>query len=103
MTNPTQHCQRPWWKRPPVWFLAVILLGALAYVVAILLMCATAAAYGAASGRWQVLLGAVVFAASDISVARERFVAKSFRNKAWGLPAYFVAQLILAWSVASAA
>ena len=34
MTNPTQHCQRPWWKRPPVWLLAVVLLGALAYVVA---------------------------------------------------------------------
>ena len=34
MTDPTQHCHRPWWKRPPVWFLAVILLGALAYVVA---------------------------------------------------------------------
>jgi hypothetical protein len=34
MMNPIQHCQRPWWKRPPVWFLAVILLGALGYVVA---------------------------------------------------------------------
>ena len=34
MMSPTQHCQRPWWKRPPVWVLAVILLGALAYVVA---------------------------------------------------------------------
>jgi len=74
-----------------------------AYVVAILAMCAAAAGYGAASGRWQVLLGAVMFAASDIAVARDRFVVRSLRNRAWGLPAYYVAQLILAWSVASAA
>lgn len=74
-----------------------------AYLVAILLMCAAAAGYGAATGRWQVLLGAVMFAASDIAVARDRFVARGFRNKAWGLPVYYTAQLILAWSVASAA
>ncbi len=73
------------------------------YVAAILFMCAAAAGYGAATGRWQVLLGAVLFAASDVAVARDRFVAKGFRNKAWGSPAYYLAQLILAWSVASAA
>ena len=72
------------------------------YVAAILVMSAAAAGYGAATGRWQVLLGAVMFAASDVAVARDRFVVRSLRNKAWGLPAYFVAQLILAWSVASA-
>jgi uncharacterized membrane protein YhhN len=76
---------------------------AAAYVAAILVMCAAAAGYGAATGRWQVLLGAVMFAASDIAVARDRFVAKSLRNKAWGSPAYYSAQLILTWSVASAA
>jgi uncharacterized membrane protein YhhN len=72
-----------------------------AYVAAILAMCAAAAGFGAATGRWQVLLGAVMFAASDVAVARDRFVVRSFRNKAWGLPAYYVAQLILAWSIAS--
>lgn len=74
-----------------------------AYLVAILAMCAAAAGYGAATGRWQVPLGAVMFAASDVAVARDRFVARSFRNKAWGLPVYYLAQLILAWSVASPA
>jgi len=74
-----------------------------AYLAAILVMCAAAAGYGAATGRWQVLLGAVMFAASDVAVARDRFVVRSFRNKAWGSPAYYVAQLILAWSIASAA
>ena len=74
-----------------------------AYLAAILVMCAAAAGYGAATGRWQVPLGALMFAASDIAVARDRFIVRSFGNKAWGLPAYYVAQLILAWSVASAA
>jgi uncharacterized membrane protein YhhN len=70
-----------------------------AYLVAILVMTVAAAGYAAASGRWSVLVGAVLFAASDISVARDRFIADGFMNKAWGLPTYFVAQLILAWSV----
>ena len=34
MTMPMQHCDRPWWKRPPIWLLAVVLLGALVYFVA---------------------------------------------------------------------
>lgn len=73
-----------------------------AYVATILVMCAAAAGYGAATGLWRVLLGAALFAASDVAVARERFVARSFANKAWGLPAYYAGQLILAWSVAPA-
>jgi uncharacterized membrane protein YhhN len=44
--------------------------------------------------------GAVGFMASDVSVARERFVSASFVNAAWGLPLYFGAQLLLAWSAA---
>lgn len=34
MSTPMQYCQRPWWKRPPVWLLAVVVLGALVYLVA---------------------------------------------------------------------
>jgi hypothetical protein len=40
-----------------------------------------------------------MFALSDISVARDRFVSKAFANRAWGLPMYFAAQLILASTV----
>jgi uncharacterized membrane protein YhhN len=72
-----------------------------AYIVTILLMCAAAAGFAAASAIWSVLVGAVLFAASDISVARDRFVERSFANKAWGWPIYFLAQLTLAWSVAA--
>jgi len=59
-------------------------------------------AFGAADGvdRWAIALGAAMFALSDVSVARDRFVAKAFVNRAWGLPLYFAAQLILASTVA---
>lgn len=69
------------------------------YVVVIMLMCVAAASYATASGNWIVLPAAVVFAISDISVARDRFIARSWHNRAWGLPLYFTAQLALAWSV----
>lgn len=42
--------------------------------------------------------GATLFFFSDVAVARQRFVVKSFWNKAWGLPFYFGGQLLLAWS-----
>lgn len=72
-----------------------------AYVVAILGMCALAVGFGAAHGGVLVPAGALLFALSDVAVARERFVAPGFANRAWGLPAYYVAQLSLAWSVAA--
>jgi len=42
---------------------------------------------------------AVLFFASDLSVARDRFVAPGFGNRAWGLPAYYAGQLLFAWSL----
>ena len=71
-----------------------------AYVLVILAMCVVASGFSQSSGRWSVLAGALIFAVSDVAVARERFVRASPVNPAWGLPAYFVAQLLLAWSVA---
>lgn len=71
-----------------------------AYVLAIIAMCSLAVAHSVASGAWLVGVGALAFAASDILVARNRFVAPGFANRAWGLPAYYAAQLMLAWSIA---
>jgi uncharacterized membrane protein YhhN len=71
-----------------------------AYVLAIVAMCSLAVAHGTASGSGLVVVGALAFAASDIAVARDRFVAPGFSNRAWGLPAYYSAQLLLAWSIA---
>jgi uncharacterized membrane protein YhhN len=46
-------------------------------------------------------VGAVLFFASDLAVARDKFVAKGFVNRAWGLPVYYAGQLLIAWSLAS--
>ena len=70
------------------------------YVVVILAMACTAAGHASTSGQATVAVAAVVFALSDLAVARERFVHASFTNRAWGLPAYYAAQLMLAGSVA---
>lgn len=74
----------------------------LAYVVVILAMCVAAAGHAFASQRWAVLVGALLFTASDLSVARDRFVKQGYVNRLWGWPTYFVAQLVLAWTVATA-
>lgn len=71
-----------------------------AYVLAIGSMVVLAVGRSAASGVWWLAAGAVVFAASDVAVARERFVAPGFVNRAWGLPLYYAAQLVLAWTLA---
>jgi uncharacterized membrane protein YhhN len=75
----------------------------IAYVVVILGMCIAAAGHAFASQRWEVLIGALLFTASDISVARDRFVQPAYVNRLWGWPTYFLAQVVLAWTVASAA
>jgi uncharacterized membrane protein YhhN len=49
--------------------------------------------------RTRLLAGAWLFFASDLAVARDRFVARKFANKLWGLPAYYAAQLLIATSI----
>jgi uncharacterized membrane protein YhhN len=61
------------------------------------------AAAGAAPSDARILLGATMFYVSDLFVARERFVTRSFANGGLGLPLYFAAQLVLASTVGSAA
>jgi len=45
-----------------------------------------------------VMVAAVAFYLSDVSVARDRFVAPGFGNRIWGLPLYYAAQLLFALS-----
>jgi hypothetical protein len=45
-----------------------------------------------------VMAAAVAFYLSDVSVARDRFVAPGFDNRIWGLPLYYGAQLLFALS-----
>ena len=69
------------------------------YVIAISLMMAMAVGAYAGGGKWQIPLGALLFLLSDLAVARDRFIAPGFINRAWGLPAYFCGQMLLAASV----
>jgi uncharacterized membrane protein YhhN len=66
------------------------------YMLVIGVMAALACGVTAAGGPWAVAVGALAFTASDISVARDRFVRHRFINRAWGLPLYYAAQLLLA-------
>lgn len=73
----------------------------LAYVVVISAMLVCAAGTVGRAGIPAIFAGAFAFYLSDLAVARQRFVQRSFANKAWGLPLYFGAQLILAGTVAA--
>jgi uncharacterized membrane protein YhhN len=72
-----------------------------AYLVVIGAMAAFAVSFAAAGGPRSVAAGALAFGASDVSVARDRFVHEDFFNRAWGLPLYYGAQLLIALSPAA--
>lgn len=52
-----------------------------------------------ADARLLAAAGAAAFYASDLAVARDRFVAKDVWNRIVGLPVYYGAQLLIAWSI----
>ena len=70
------------------------------YIAAITAMLIIAVGTFHAQGGWCLIAGAALFFVSDLGVARNRFVAPGFINRAWGLPVYFAAQMLLAASVA---
>ena len=69
-----------------------------AYFLVIGVMTALACAVSGAGGPPIIAAGAIAFTASDIAVARDRFVHQEFANRAWGLPLYYLAQVLLALS-----
>jgi uncharacterized membrane protein YhhN len=72
----------------------------LAYIAVITVMVWGAVAVTTAGrGPWFLAAGAVLFYLSDLAVARDRFVARRFASRAWGLPAYYLGQLLLALTV----
>lgn len=82
------------WLRPHTGKMTIPVI---AYVVVITTMVIAALA----TERTTLRLGAVVFFASDLAVARHRFVERALSNKLWGLPAYYAGQLLIAWSIVS--
>ncbi len=76
----------------------------IAYIAIISIMVVGAASLAARQdyslqGRALVMAGALLFYVSDLFVARHRFVKKSIVNRYAGLPMYYVAQFMLAFSV----
>jgi uncharacterized membrane protein YhhN len=51
--------------------------------------------------RGWLAAGAVLFFLSDLAVARDRFAGRAFSNKLWGLPTYYAAQILIAWTAIS--
>lgn len=70
-----------------------------AYHAVIFAMVVLACGASAAGASWFIAIAAIAFAASDIAVARNRFVAPGFVNRAWGIPLYFSAQMLMASTV----
>jgi uncharacterized membrane protein YhhN len=70
-----------------------------AVIIAVMVVTSTLASLPGGGSVVMVILGTFAFALSDLAVAREKFVSPNFLNKAWGLPLYYGAQLVLAASV----
>lgn len=71
-----------------------------AYIAVISLMLALAAGTRGRGATRLILIGAALFYASDLFVARQKFAMPSPWNSMIGLPLYYIAQLCLAASVA---
>lgn len=77
----------------------------LAYIVIISIMVCGATGLAAnpavpCIARATILIGASLFYLSDLFVARQRFVVSAQVNRALGLPLYYTAQFLLAFSAA---
>jgi uncharacterized membrane protein YhhN len=86
--------------------LGALRVAVIAYVVVITVMVIAAIAAARAGvlpapQRLWLAAGATLFFVSDLAVARDRFVVHAFENKLYGLPAYYAAQLLIAWSITS--
>ncbi len=86
------------WLRPHL--SASMRLPVYAYVAVISLMVAAAAGTALPAPGGLILGGAVLFFASDLAVARQRFVSPGLVNRVCGLPLYYTAQIFLALSAA---
>ncbi len=84
--------------------LGMFKLPVIVYVTAIVAMVVGAFAVRNTGGlpapeRDFLAIGAALFFLSDLAVAREKFIARDFKNKLYGLPAYYAAQLLIAHAI----
>jgi len=89
------------WLAP---YLGRLRMPVLAYMTSSTAMVASALAIALAGTPPAMFLlgGALLFYVSDVFVARERFVKRSFVNDVLGLPIYYTAQILFAWATALA-
>jgi uncharacterized membrane protein YhhN len=92
--------RRVWrWLAPQLGTADRTALGPYLVVIGGMVSCALGAA--AAGVPAFAAAGALLFALSDLAVAKDRFVRPSFVSTLWGLPSYYAAQLLLAASTAA--
>ncbi len=89
------------WLRPN---LGKMLIPVVAYMAVITVMVIGAASLmgdekAGFSGRALAFSGALLFYGSDIFVARQRFVIRQYVNRLVGLPLYYTAQFMIAFSI----
>jgi uncharacterized membrane protein YhhN len=71
-----------------------------AYLLAITVMWVMAIASHVHEANGWLVVGAILFVLSDLTVARNRFIRPGISNRLLGLPMYFFAQLLFGFSVA---
>ncbi|NVB81307.1 MAG: lysoplasmalogenase [Kofleriaceae bacterium] len=89
------------WLWPRLGSMRVPVIAYVATIIAMVVAAIAAARSDALPARNRELLvaGAALFFASDLAVARDKFVGAAFVNRAWGLPCYYAGQLLIAWSL----
>jgi uncharacterized membrane protein YhhN len=71
----------------------------MAYILVISLMVVLGVGVFGRRGQAVFLAAPLAFYLSDLAVARDRFIEPGFANRLWGLPLYYTAQILFAWSV----
>lgn len=87
------------WLWPRLGSMRIPVIGYMMAIVAMMIGAIAVAHASLLPTRTCLVAGAALFFASDLAVARDKFVEASFTNRAWGLPAYYAGQLLIAWSV----
>jgi uncharacterized membrane protein YhhN len=89
------------WLRPHLGRMTVPVLAYVVVITAMVAMAWTVLVHEAFGSGFRALLfaGALAFYASDVFVARDRFVSRGFVNRAVGLPLYYAGQFLLALSL----
>jgi uncharacterized membrane protein YhhN len=85
------------WLAPHLGRMRVPVLSYVAVITVMVWGALSVAAVG--RGPWFLAAGAILFYLSDLAVARDRLVVKAFGSRAWGLPAYYLGQFLLALTV----